>query len=415
MSSTPLNVGGDSVGVAPVLGLWQLPRADLARFAWGALILLGLVGAAYALHSTTGYGAQASLSLLIGAALGVVFERGRFCFFCILRDWLEDGDSTGVYAILAALALDGVGYALVFGAFLPNPGTGRLPPDAHIGPLSWVALVAGLAFGLGMALSGACISGHLYRLGQGSSRAPFALLGALLGFGLGFLSWQRLYIDTLISAPVPWLPASLGYGGALALHLAVLSVLGLLLLRALPPAPPQTGGRITLAGLYDRVFRQRWNPLVTGALVAAIGTVAYFRLEPLGVTSQLGSLSRTFMNNQGWLAERLNGLDGFAGCATVVAQTITDNGWLILGLVLGSWAVAQMGKRITWSPLTLRGAGSAALGGVIMGWASMVALGCTVGTLLSGISAFALSGWAFGLAVVAGVALGIRLGLHRLG
>ncbi|MCS6834939.1 MAG: YeeE/YedE family protein [Anaerolineae bacterium] len=414
MSSTPLNVGDGSVGVVPDLDLWRLPRTDWARLAWGSLILLGIVGGAYALHSATGYGAQASLSLLIGTALGVVFERGRFCFFCILRDWLEDGDSTGVYAILAALALGGVGYALVFGAFLPNPNTGRLPPDAHIGPLSWVLLAAGLAFGLGMALSGACISGHLYRLGQGSSRAPFALLGTLVGFGLGFLSWQRLYIDTLISAPVPWLPASLGYGGALALHLAVLSALALLLLRALPPAAPRAGGRLTLAVVYDRVFRQRWNPLVTGALVAALGTVAYFRLEPLGVTSQLGSFSRTFMSNQGWLAERLNGLDGFAGCATVVAQTITDNGWLILGLVLGSWAMSQMSKRFVWSALTVRGAVSAVLGGVALGWAAMVALGCTVGTLLSGISAFALSGWAFGLAVVGGVALGVRLGLHRL-
>jgi hypothetical protein len=44
----------------------------------------------------------------------------------------------------------------------------------------------------------------------------------------------------------------------------------------------------------------------------------------------------------------------------------------------------------------------------------MLALGCTVGTLLSGISAFAVSGWVFGGAVFAGVWLGIRLGLHRL-
>lgn len=33
----------------------------------------------------------------------------------------------------------------------------------------------------------------------------------------------------------------------------------------------------------------------------------------------------------------------------------------------------------------------------------MVALGCTVGVLLSGISAFALSGWVFATAVTAGV------------
>lgn len=410
-----VQLGGGSSAAPTVFQTFEgFSRADFGRLAGALLILAGVVAGAYALNSTAGYGAKASLSLLLGGLLGIVFERGRFCFFCILRDWLEDGDSTGVYAILAALAVGGIGYALVFGAFLPNPFSNRLPPDAHIGPLSWVVLVAGTVFGLGMALSGACISGHLYRLGEGSSRALFALFGALIGFGLGFLSWQRLYIDTLISAPVAWLPATLGYGGSLALHLFVLSLFAIYLLRRLPAVPASTGGRVTLWTAFERVFRQRWNPLITGALVGGIGMVAYFRIEPLGVTSQWGSLARTFMNEQGWLADRLNGLDTFAGCATAVVQTITENGWLIGGLVLGSWAMALVGKRWSWTPITLRNSTTALMGGIAMGWASMVALGCTVGTLLSGISAFALSGWAFGAAVLVGVALGIRLKLHKL-
>jgi hypothetical protein len=46
-----------------------------------------------------------------------------------------------------------------------------------------------------------------------------------------------------------------------------------------------------------------------------------------------------------------------------------------------------------------------------MGWGAMTALGCTVGTLLSGISAFALSGWVFGAAVFVGVWIAIRFRL----
>ena len=45
----------------------------------------------------------------------------------------------------------------------------------------------------------------------------------------------------------------------------------------------------------------------------------------------------------------------------------------------------------------------ATLGGVLMGWGAMVSLGCTVGVLLSGISAFAVSGWVFATAVVLAV------------
>ncbi|GAB4545238.1 MAG: YeeE/YedE family protein [Anaerolineae bacterium] len=379
-----------------------------ARYAVAVLVTLLIAFGVYALHGTQGYGAPASFSLLVGAALGVIFERGRFCFFCILRDYIQYRNSGGMFAIVTALAVGGIGYAIVFGSFLPNPFSGRLPPDAHIGPVSWVLVAAGFAFGIGMALSGACISGHLYRLGEGYTRAPLALFGALIGFGIGFFTWYDLYLNTLNSAPVAWLPATLGYGGSLALHLLVLGGIALILLRRLPELKALQGGKVTLQRIYQAIFVDRWNPLITGALVGLVGIFAYFRVEPLGVTAQLGSLSRTWLSDLGYLAERLPGLDTFAGCATIVSNTIGNNGFLIGGLVLGSLAIALFTNRFQLSQLTLRGAATALLGGVLMGWGSMVALGCTVGTLLSGISAFAVAGWVFFAAVFAGVWVGIK-------
>ena len=292
------SVGGSTVsGAAPAFII--LSRSALIRTAIALVIVVLLIGGAYALHDMPGYGARASFSLLIGVALGIAFERGRFCFFCILRDFIEFRNSSGLFSILTALAVGSIGYAIVFGAFLPNAMSGRLPPDAHIGPVSWVLVAAGAAFGIGMALSGACISGHLYRLGEGYIRAPFALLGSLIGFGAGFFTWQAVYLSTLSKAPVAWLPATFGYGGSLLLSLAVLLVLGLLLLRFLPEITPGVQGRLTPGKLYDIIFRQRWNPLVTGGIVGVIGTFAYFRVEPLGVTSQIASVSRTFLDNAG--------------------------------------------------------------------------------------------------------------------
>lgn len=392
------------------------------RAVWQSLLALGLLivigGGAYVLHKTPGSGATASFSLLVGAAIGIVFERGRFCFFCILRDVLEPDsagqrNSGGVFAILTALAVGGIGYAIVFGAFLPNAGAGRLPPQAHIGPVSYVLVAAGFAFGVGMALSGACISGHLYRLGEGYARAPIALLGALIGFGIGFLTWYTLYVDVLVRAPVVWLPSTFGYAGSLLIHLAVLGGLAFFLLRYLPEVPQRLAGKITVRSIYRSLTQERWNPIATGALVGILGVFLYFRVEPLGVTAQLGSISRTLLDNAGVLAERLPGLDTFAGCATQVVQTIMDNGWLIGGLVVGSFAAALLSNRFQISQLTLRNATTALLGGILQGWGAMIALGCTVGTLLSGISAFALSGWVFAIAVVVGVWLGIRLRLHQ--
>jgi hypothetical protein len=380
------------------------------------LILIGLFITAHLLYNpeTPRQGMRDSFSLMIGVALGITFQRGRFCFFCITRDFIEYRNSSGLFSVLIALAVGGIGYAVVFGQILPNPSRGSLPSYAHIGPTSWVLGMAGIAFGIGMSLSGACISGHLYRLGEGYARAPIALIGALIGFGLGFFTWQSLYLGTIFYAPISWLPATLGYGGALALHLTLLAVIALALFRFLPTLNAQTDRKITLTTLYNTLFVGRWNPLVTGGLVGAIGTVAYLRVEPLGVTSQLGSMSRTILDNAGLISDRLNGLDGFSGCATAVVNAITENGWLVIGLVFGSLAMALLGNKFKLSSLTLRNSFTALLGGILMGWGSMLALGCTVGTLLSGISAFAVSGWVFAVATFIGVWLGIKLKLHTL-
>lgn len=383
------------------------------RIGIGVVVLFGLLSVAYLLHQTPGRGAPASFSLLSGVALGILFERGRFCFFCILRDWIEDRNSGPVYSILTALAIGGIGYAIVFGAFLPNAQSGRLPAGAHIGPVSWALVAAGAAFGVGMALSGACISGHLYRLGQGYSRAPFALVGSLIGFGVGFYTWNSLYLSTISSAPILWLPAGLGYSGALVVHLLLLGGIALVLGRYLPTLPARASEHLTLTRLWTMLLIDRWHPLVTGIFVGLVGIFAYLRVAPLGVTAQLGSLTRTALANQAWLPERLYGLDTLAGCATQVIQTITDNGFLISGLVLASFAVALLGNRFQPSTLTLKNGSTALLGGVLMGWGSMTALGCTVGTLLSGISAFALSGWVFAAALLAGLWVSIKLQLHR--
>ena len=387
-------------------------RGDAIRTAVAGVVVVGLLIGAWLLHGVPGAGADAGFSLLIGAALGIAFERGRFCFFCIFRESIEDRNTTGVYSVLVALAVGGIGYAVVFGMFLPDPSAGRLPPEAHIGPVSWVLGAGGLAFGIGMALSGACISGHLYRLGQGYLRAVPALLGTLVGFGLGFFTWNTLFFAGVSGAPSPWLPAWLGYPGALAVHLAVLTCIGVVLLRRVRPRRAREAGPVTWEHVRRVALVYRWGPLTTGAVVGAIGVLAYLRLEPLGVTAQLGTWTRTALAESDLLPDRLHGLDTLAGCATVVTRVVLDNGWLILGLVVASFAAALAGNRFRPTPITWRSGSTALAGGVLMGWGAMVALGCTVGVLLSGTSAFAVSGWVFAVTVLAGVWLGIRLRLH---
>ena len=411
-SGTP-SLRGSGTGERRSAGPRPWTRADTVRTVVAAVIIVALLAGAAFLHSTS-WGPRGGFSLLVGVALGITFERGRFCFYCIFREGVEDKNTRGAYALLVALAVGAIGYAVVLALFLPDPGTGRLPPEAHIGPVSWPLAVAGLVFGLGMAASGGCISGHLYRLGHGYARAVPALVGTLLGFGAGFGTWNAIYLAGVSRAPTLWLPAWLGYGGALAATLGVLVVLAALLLRFMPPPRAREAAPVTLARVRDAIVRWRWSAGITGTIVGAVGVLAYLRVEPLGVTAQLGSVSRTALDGTGLLPQRLSGLDTLAGCATAVVETITENGWLVIGLVVASFAAALAGNRFRPTRLTVRGSASALVGGVLLGWGAMTALGCTVGVLLSGISAFAVSGWVFAATCLAGVWLGVRLRLHRL-
>src|SRR5262245_53930187 len=128
------------------------PRFDIAaasRIALAITIAVGLTIAAYVLAQQPGPGNALSLSLIFGALFGFVLQRSRFCFFCNFRDWFDSGDPRGLLGLITALAVGLAGYTIIFGAWLPNPATGRLPPDAFIGPVSTVLVLAGIAFGAG--------------------------------------------------------------------------------------------------------------------------------------------------------------------------------------------------------------------------------------------------------------------------
>lgn len=338
------------------------------------------------------------LSMMLGGAFGMVLQRSRFCFFCMSRDFLDRRDPRGLLGILAALAVGLLGTYAVFGAWMPQPSPSRLPAEAHIGPVSWVLVSGALVFGIGMTVSGSCLGAHLYRLGEGSPVAPFALLGAMAGFALGFLSWNTLYLAAIQEAPVVWLPRVLGYAGSLVLQLAVLGVLALLLLRH--RAPDRASAPLLMAA----VFHGRWPAYVGGVLIGMLATVAYLRVGPLGVTAELGSWSRTAASAFGLLPSRLEGLDGFAGCATATKELfLSRNGVFAAGLVLGSLASALVAGQFQPRWPNGRDAWRGLLGGLLLGWGAMVSLGCTVGVLLSGIFAGAASGWIFAAFCFAGV------------
>lgn len=369
------------------------------RIRWGiALVLAVVLGLAawYLQHD-----AQLSFSLLSGAAFGYVIQRSRFCFYCISRDFIERREARGLLGLLTALALGLVGYHAVFGIFVPDAAIGRLPPGAHIGAVSWALVFGATAFGLGMALAGSCISAVLYRLGEGAFSGLVVLPSVLLGFLLGFYCWNSVYLQFMQQSPAIWLPAELGYAGSLLVQLAVLALLAALLFKF---GHDKASAATTT---YQAIFVARWPAFVGGILVAVIATLAYLRVAPLGVTAELGSISRSLGSGLSSFPDRLEGLDTLRGCATVVKETLlSNNGVFVLALIAGAFAAALPAGDFKPALPRLQELPRLISGGVLMGFGAMLALGCTVGVLLSGIMASALSGWIFLLCCCAGLYVG---------
>ena len=365
----------------------------------GIIIVLALSFSVNASIEDVQGGTALSLSLWLGLAFGAVLQRSRFCFYCVSRDFIELKDAKGLLGIITALIVGTIGYHLIFGAFLPEPIAPRLPPNAHIAPVSWVLILGSLSFGFGMAIAGSCISAQLYRLGEGLLSAIFAFLGIIIGFVLAFLSWNYLYLSSIQQAPLIWFPHYFGYQGSIIIQILLLTMLALVLVKL---HKQQKEKKIT-----QQWWNVKWHTYVGGILVALIAIIAFLRVSPLGVTAEIGSIARTSAGYFNILPARLEGLDTLRGCITIIKETFwSNNGLFIFGVVLGSFALATFSGDFKIQIPKIKESTRSFVGGILMGFGSMLALGCTVGTLLSGIMAASLSGWIFLLFCGIGLYLG---------
>ncbi|GAB6089464.1 YeeE/YedE thiosulfate transporter family protein [Spirochaeta dissipatitropha] len=354
-----------------------------------------------------------ALTALLGIGLGIVFQRTRFCILCMLRDAVTQQNFKPVLGLLLTIAVGSAGYLVVFGAWIPDPGARWLPPNAFIGPIGIHLVIGGLLFGLGMALSGSCISSHMYRSAEGNSSSWITLVSIIPGFILGYLSWDFWYLNSIQQGTVIWLPEHFGYSGAALLQFGGIAVLAVLLLK-FHRNPVRTWLKTEPESLTQRLhalLKERW-PVNAGAVaIGGIAVAAYFRLRPLGVTSELSRYSRNIGQSAGFLQQTVyRGLDAIAGCIPQeAAEILSQNGVLITALTAGSLVSVLAAGKLNIKGTNLWGAFRAVTGGILLGYGAMISLGCSIGTFLSGTMAFSLSGWLFGAAMLAGVLAGFQL------
>jgi hypothetical protein len=185
----------------------------------GALLVLGLLLAPF-LYARAGLAAQ-GVFLLFGVAFGVVFQRSRFCLVRAFREPFMTGDAEHTRAAALALAVSMLGFAILKFSDLKDRGDWVFP-GAGVG-----ALVGGTLFGVGMTLAGGCGAGSIWRAGEGQVKLWAALATFALGAALVRLALVQADALGRLGRAV-FLPSVLGWGGAVALTLAVLAAWALL-------------------------------------------------------------------------------------------------------------------------------------------------------------------------------------------
>ncbi len=411
----------------------------------GAGVVVGALVAAGALAvgvATAPLGRDFPLFWAFGLAFGFVLQRSRFCFASAFRDLFLFGGSATLKGILAGMAVASVGFALLESKMVALPGLGLLPPEAHLFPLGLHLVVGGVLFGIGMSLAGGCVSGTLYRLGEGYAASYVALLGILVGLSLGAHTWGFWWERTISTGPVVWLPAYLGYGGALAVTLLALAAIWIALevvearrgfgASALPtatvaaaggqggPSPGAPSGptpvsqvlRQRMAHLGRRLFRDGWPVLVGGLLLGVLNVYLYTAHMPWGVTGELSRWATKLCALVGLDPGPLPGTDQLPGCTlTLGGSTLLSHSLMLnLGMVAGSLMAATLAGEFHWRlPRQRRRWVQSAGGGVLMGYGAAIAGGCTIGAFFSAIPSLGLNGWIFGGALLAGAAVGTRL------
>jgi uncharacterized protein len=171
----------------------------------GFLVLLVLVGAGF-LYRQAGYTAQA-IFLFFGVALGVVFQRSRFCLVKAFREPFMSGESEHTRAAALALMLSMVGFSILKATDLKDA-------NEWVFPSFWAgALLGGILFGVGMVIAGGCGAGSIWRAGEGHIKLWVAVFFFAIAASMARLILLKAELITELGAAL-FIPNLLGWAGA---------------------------------------------------------------------------------------------------------------------------------------------------------------------------------------------------------
>jgi uncharacterized membrane protein YedE/YeeE len=345
-------------------------------------------------------------------AFGVVASKTNFCTMGAISDVVNMGHWGRMRMWLLAIAV-----ALISANALHLAGLVDLSKAIYLRPtLPWLSLlVGGLCFGVGMTLASGCANKNLLRLGGGSIRSmvvlTFLAIAAYMTLKGLFAQWRAALLD-----PVSLDLSRLGASDQ-GLPTLLSSLTGLTLRSATVLCVALIGGGLLLFALKDARFRRNLKQVVGGAILGLLVAAGWYVTGHLGYGENPDTLEIVYFGTNTRTLESLS----FVAPAAYTLELLllwTDKSLGItfgiasaVGVVLGSFAYALATRSFRWEGFaSLADLRNHILGGVMMGFGGVSALGCTVGQGMSGLSTLALGS----VIAILGIATGAVLTMNYL-
>jgi uncharacterized protein len=343
---------------------------------------------------------------------GAVANRSAFCTMGAVSDIVNIGSWTRMRMWLFSIAV-----AILGAQSLQLAGIVDLGKSIYVAPrFPWLGyLVGGFLFGVGMTLASGCGSKTLIRIGGGSLKSLIVLV--FLGIS-AYMTLKGLFalwrINALESSAV-----TLSTSQDLPTMIAAATGVSATTLRYLLAAVISLGIiAFCLASEEFRAFDNWFAALVIGLVIVGgwyvSGKIGYLAedpntLEEAFVATNSGKLeSFSFVAPVGYTLELLM-------LWSDKSKIVTFGIAAVCGVIAGSFAYAMVSRNFRVEGF--RQADDLVnhiLGGVLMGFGGVSALGCTIGQGITGFSTLALGSIMSFFAIVAGAAATMKYQYWRI-
>jgi uncharacterized membrane protein YedE/YeeE len=372
-------------------------------------------------------------AFIIALVMGALVNKTNFCTMGAVSDLVNMGDTGRIRAWLLAIAVALIGVTLleylgmvdVSGAFPPYRGGNLVLAENVLG---------GLMFGVGMTLASGCGNKCLIRIGGGNLKSilVFLIIGVIAYFMISpfpgtdktlfsvlFYDWIRpLSIDLGVSQD---LGTVIGGESAGTARLVIGLLLGMAILWfAFKSAEFRSSFDNVLGGLVVGLAVLAAWYVTSNVMIDADGEMYslsgfYSEWDMMSDSEEgkpaagapLAAQSYTFINPMGQTLEYFaGGLDKSLLTFGVVA---------VAGVVLGSllWALITRSFRFEWFS-SKSDVLNHVIGAVLMGFGGTLAMGCTVGQAITGVSTLAIGSIITFGAIFLGSALTMKVQYYKM-